>query len=1208
MHKYKCVLLNILLTIGLMLSVSSLVFAAECNISSGKCNPGETITVTGDMTFEAVYTANTYTVNFNANGGSTPTASKTVTYDSTYGTLPTPTREGYTFQGWFTSASGGTKITSSTTVKITSAQTLYAHWTGNPVTVNYKIVDTNTWTYSENSDYSWMKKVINIGENLTLATNTYKADGYTHSGWSTVNSLSNSGSKVGNDGDTFAINDTNKIYSCDSNNANCTINLYTIWTAVNPEIANGNVTKNYVYSYENPQFITLSLKSGTGSSNLTWSIVSSTNNFTNYVEVQGNYLQLKSVGGRYSIPKGTYNVTLKVVDNTTGKSAQKTITVTINTFAVPVPISTETVFSYDGNSHTIVDNLADSYNDFVTKSNITATNVGEYTATYVLKDPLSVTWADGTTGNKTISWSIKKKVNQLTLSQESATIKFPQTITITVKTDNLDSLGYTVDAVDGLTFTKSGTNLKITPTKSGSYSVIIRSQSNVNYDSQVKIFTLNVLNGTMATSLNNAFTYDGSVKTFSLTTNPTSTITYSLNGTTYTSTPPSSTNVITQTVYYRATKANYTTVEGKADFIINPYTIKSTEVTWDNNTGCANDSSGVYTCAYVENTKVEPKIKVVVNGKTLNNGTDYMIGYSANMTGASYVNIIGVGNYTGKITKEFVIGEGTLSYTMYANDLRNASGTPVQFITGSSGGYIGKSVMDYSSVAQNGNIHFIVTPSNAVVRYGTQYGHYDFRMIPEYKKAGTYRIYFKISLEDYDDIEGSFDIVINRLEIEIPTAANVCMTGTEVSPTWEKYNPLYISIGGETSAVNLGTYTATFDLQDKVNTKWKGITDPSKETWAQTVEWSVDGICDISATEETYDITANYGKYCSLQMVDNITDATKQAFTRPGYIQVGWMENRDGKTTVYDLGSQVINLRDSEGQVKDLYALWQTSTYKLSIDYDGGSVQSKDYVVKLPDGSEGISSEISSNQTVVSYNAYFSLATPSKPGYTFKGWSIWNMDDSEHIIGSIVTHDETATTIESYFMNLTATADSTVYLKAIWEANELWVDNDAQTITTSPSSQLLNPVNRARNGSENYTYKIVQVNPNVEFTNGVVYSGPTYGFELNSETMQIKVPRYIARGVYVIKINVHDDFTLKEKDFYVNLTVKNPTVKIDSKVYEYSLNQNWNAWYGSAFNTSSYSAYQKICNTSNTYSKYTVNNDNNTYIGTIPVQGSRQTD
>lgn len=99
MHKYKCVLLNILLTIGLMLSVSSLVFAAECNISSGKCNPGETITVTGDMTFEAVYTANTYTVNFNANGGSTPTASKTVTYDSTYGTLPTPTREGYTFQG-----------------------------------------------------------------------------------------------------------------------------------------------------------------------------------------------------------------------------------------------------------------------------------------------------------------------------------------------------------------------------------------------------------------------------------------------------------------------------------------------------------------------------------------------------------------------------------------------------------------------------------------------------------------------------------------------------------------------------------------------------------------------------------------------------------------------------------------------------------------------------------------------------------------------------------------------------------------------------------------------------------------------------------------------------------------------------------------------------------------------------------------------------
>ena len=79
-------------------------------------------------TLYAVWSANSYTVTFNANGGTTTTASKSVTYNSTYGTLPTPTRAGYKFLGWYTTASGGTQITSSTKVSITSAQTLYAHW------------------------------------------------------------------------------------------------------------------------------------------------------------------------------------------------------------------------------------------------------------------------------------------------------------------------------------------------------------------------------------------------------------------------------------------------------------------------------------------------------------------------------------------------------------------------------------------------------------------------------------------------------------------------------------------------------------------------------------------------------------------------------------------------------------------------------------------------------------------------------------------------------------------------------------------------------------------------------------------------------------------------------------------------------------------------------------------------------------------------
>ena len=80
----------------------------------------------------AKWKANTYTVTFNLNGGNNVNpATKQATYDSAYGPLPTANRVGYTFSGWYTDPTGGTKITSDTIVKITANQTLYAHWTAN---------------------------------------------------------------------------------------------------------------------------------------------------------------------------------------------------------------------------------------------------------------------------------------------------------------------------------------------------------------------------------------------------------------------------------------------------------------------------------------------------------------------------------------------------------------------------------------------------------------------------------------------------------------------------------------------------------------------------------------------------------------------------------------------------------------------------------------------------------------------------------------------------------------------------------------------------------------------------------------------------------------------------------------------------------------------------------------------------------------------
>lgn len=80
-------------------------------------------------------------VTFNANGGSCSMSQKTISPGSAIGTLPTPTRSGYDFAGWYydKAASYDDPVSSSTT--FSSATTLYAHWAsqlykGNKITFN----------------------------------------------------------------------------------------------------------------------------------------------------------------------------------------------------------------------------------------------------------------------------------------------------------------------------------------------------------------------------------------------------------------------------------------------------------------------------------------------------------------------------------------------------------------------------------------------------------------------------------------------------------------------------------------------------------------------------------------------------------------------------------------------------------------------------------------------------------------------------------------------------------------------------------------------------------------------------------------------------------------------------------------------------------------------------------------------------------------
>ncbi len=81
--------------------------------------------ITKNLTVNAVATANTYTITYNANEGEVTPATQTVTYDSAPGTFATPTRTGYDFIAW---TLDGKAVLATDVWKYAKDVTLVAEW------------------------------------------------------------------------------------------------------------------------------------------------------------------------------------------------------------------------------------------------------------------------------------------------------------------------------------------------------------------------------------------------------------------------------------------------------------------------------------------------------------------------------------------------------------------------------------------------------------------------------------------------------------------------------------------------------------------------------------------------------------------------------------------------------------------------------------------------------------------------------------------------------------------------------------------------------------------------------------------------------------------------------------------------------------------------------------------------------------------------
>ncbi|BDD01217.1 InlB B-repeat-containing protein [Persicobacter psychrovividus] len=140
---------------------------------SGEASTAISNTALGDQTFYAKWTANEYAISYELNDGENAIAAPT---SYTYGievTLPTPTKVGHTFEGWYTASDFSGDVITSISATTLGDQMFYAKWTANEYVISYELNDGENAIAAPTS-YTY-------GIELTLPTPTKV--GHTFEGW-----------------------------------------------------------------------------------------------------------------------------------------------------------------------------------------------------------------------------------------------------------------------------------------------------------------------------------------------------------------------------------------------------------------------------------------------------------------------------------------------------------------------------------------------------------------------------------------------------------------------------------------------------------------------------------------------------------------------------------------------------------------------------------------------------------------------------------------------------------------------------------------------------------------------------------------------------------------------------------------------------------------------------------------------------------------
>ncbi|MFT3950954.1 MAG: leucine-rich repeat domain-containing protein [Oscillospiraceae bacterium] len=473
-----------------------------------------------------------------------------------------------------------------------------------------------------------------------------------------------------------------------------------------------------------------------------------------------------------------------------------------------------------------------------------------------------------------------------------------------------------VTAPDGATVTYSTDGINYTATNpsyidAGEYTIYYKvtkpNYNNVTGSAQIIITKLDMTAD--VTSEGVSRTYDGNPASISVTAPTGATITYSTDGTNYTATNPSYTDVGNYTVYYKVIKANYADIESTETVVIAQASIsnlvpsfsqeyytydgkakkptvtidgltagKDFTVTYSNNinvgmetvtiNGIGNYYNNITRYFYISPATIYWKTFNLSNtsyvydgtAKTptvtiagLTEGTDFTVTYSDNTNaGTATATITGIGNYSDSRSTDFTISPAsisgltpTLSQTVYTYD--GTAKTPTVTIAGLTegtdftvaysdntnvgtagvtiyglGNYTGEKLTSFtitpatltgvsaSGVDKTYDGVFasisVTAPDGATVTYSTDGTNYT-ATNPSYTDVGNYKVYYKVTKANYDDVTGSATVKIINSSI-----AGFSISGIKTNYDGSEHGLTYTVPTGATISFSMGGEAVSSDV------------------------------------------------------------------------------------------------------------------------------------------------------------------------------------------------------------------------------------------------------------------------------------------------------------------------------------------------------------------------------------------------------------